>query len=129
MITFAAFMFYKGVQRLFLKCRGVENANVKKRLSSFKYRNYLELLDASYLVMLMATALNLPLMNMETPEEIIQSGLTILISGFLFAYPCMIFVFINKNFEKVKNEEENEEFHQKWGVIWEDLKTDSKVSL
>lgn len=128
LITFVAFLIYKLVSVLFLRC-GKDDTRVKKRLTNFKYKNYLELLDASYLVLLMATALNLPLMNMDTNEEIVQSVLTVLISGFLFAYPYIVYRFINNNLEKIRNEEKYPEFHQKWGVLWEDLKTDSKVSL
>ena len=70
-IMFCTFMIYKLVQKLIRRIRGTESKNVNKRLSNFRYRNYLELLDASYLVLFMATALNLPNLNMTTPEEAI----------------------------------------------------------
>ena len=70
-ITFCTFMIYKLVQKLIRRIRGTESKNENKRLSNFRYRNYLELLDASYLVLFMATALNLPNLNMTTPEEAI----------------------------------------------------------
>lgn len=97
---------------------------LSKKLSSFKYGVFIELYLASFLVIYLCAALNVSVVNSTNVAEFLQSLTAVVVFVLMTFSPFIIAAFISLNEAAIQKEEGNEEFHEKFGAFWADLKVE-----
>ena len=94
------FMIIYIVLKILLRSFRPAEKFLKKKLRSFKYGVYLELFEASFLFLLIATVINFSQLNSDNVVEGIQSILCVLLISFLIVTPLIYIWFVSKTFQR-----------------------------
>lgn len=81
------------------------------------------------MILLLCACINVKEVNNQNWLETFQSGISLSFLALLLSAPFGIIYLIIKNFKFVKEQEKYESFNSKYGKLWEDLRTDSKLAL
>ena len=89
------------------KARGFADKKVK----GFKFNNFIQLYEASFLILTLCSYVNCEISNLTSGLEGIQSIVSITIFGICASTPYVTFRFFKKNFKKIQDPDNNPEFH------------------
>lgn len=81
------------------------------------------------MILLLCACINAKEFNNENLLETFQSAISISCLILLVFAPLGVVFLILKNLELIKNPKHHENFNSKYGKLWEDLRTDSKLAL
>jgi len=95
----------------------------------FDFGNFIELFLASFMILLLCASLNMRELFFTNLLESIQSISALILFGLLATTPILVVVFIMKNFKKISNEKDHKLFHQKYGKVFDNMRTESRSAL
>jgi len=125
-VTTMTLLIYLAFFKIFCKSESGQK-RLAAKMRSYKYGAYIELLEASYLILFHTCFLNCLIINSDNFVELVQSVLSLVIGILLALFPLIYLIFMLQNYEKIKRNDP--EFSNKYGSFWADLNKENKTSF